>query len=170
MNQSARILVAGLGSAHGDDQAGWLVAENLASQCQGSQEITVRKASIPLDVLDWLEGIDILHVCDACEATPGHGNVHRLELIGGQIIRLDRNPNPEMHTTLQSLRSRGSHDFGLPDVLRLAAEIKQLPKQVIVWGIAGTDFQPRAETTAETISAASQAVMEILKELGKCHA
>lgn len=170
MNQSEKILIAGLGSAHGDDQAGWLVAENVALQCQGHPDVTVRKAAIPLDVFDWLEGVDILHVCDACEATPGHGNLHRFKLIDGQLADSMNSLNPELHATLQSLRSRGSHDFGLPDVLRLATEIQQLPKRVIVWAIGGTDFQPGAEMTAEATAAASQAVVEILKELRTCHA
>jgi len=170
MNQSVKILVAGLGSAHGDDQAGWLVAENVALQCRGHRDITVRKAAIPLDVLDWLEGVDVLHVCDACEATPRHGNLHRFKLIGEQLVDSINSLRPELYTTLRSLPSRGSHDFGLPDVLRLATEIQQLPKQVIVWAIAGTNFQAGAEMTAEATSAASQAVVEILKELRPCHA
>ena len=165
MNESAKTLVAGLGSTHGDDQAGWLVAENVASQCRGYQHVTVRRATIPLDVLDWLDGVDVLHVCDACQMTHDHRQLQRYNLVEGQFINSDVSMNSEMSGTLLSLRSRGSHDFGLPDVLRLAAQIQQLPKQVIVWAIAGTDFQPGAGMTVETTSAAAQTVVEILKEL-----
>ena len=97
MSHTGNILVAGLGSAHGDDQAGWLVAEQVLKKLSGTleaseeqdktlmsessrhlfQHVIVRRAMIPLDVLDWLEGVSILHVCDAFEATQRHGELHR---------------------------------------------------------------------------------------------
>ena len=164
MTQSAKVLVAGLGSAHGDDRAGWLAAEKLAAECRDDPDITVRKATIPLDVLDWLEGIEILHVCDACEATHGQRKLHRFTWDAGQLVHADNSIDADRHATLRTLRSGGSHDFGLPDVLRLAAEIQQLPKQVIIWAIEGTGFQPEDKMTDKTRSAVSQAVREILKE------
>jgi hydrogenase maturation protease len=170
MTQSSKVLVAGLGSAHGDDQAGWLAAEKLAAQFRDDQDVIVRKAAIPLDVLDWLEGIEILHVCDACEATHGHSKLHRFTWVAGQLVHADNSIDSDRHATLRTLRSAGSHDFGLPDVLRLAAEIRQLPQQVVIWAIEGTGFQPEDTMTDETRSEVSRAVVEILKELRTCNA
>ena len=36
MSHSGKVLVAGLGSPHGDDQAGWLVAELLLKKASGT--------------------------------------------------------------------------------------------------------------------------------------
>ena len=151
MSRSQRILIAGLGSAHGDDQAGWLVAENLASQCQEYPDITVRRASIPLDLLDWLEGVDVLYICDACESTQGHSKLHRItireetaelasegrespDFCGRQDVHQGIDI-PRSPLNLDSLRCRGTHDFGLPDVLRLAAATELLPQRVVIWAI-----------------------------------
>ena len=170
MTQSAKVLVAGLGSAHGDDRAGWLAAEKLAAHCREDQNIIVRKATIPLDVLDWLEGIEILHVCDACEATHGLRKLHRFTWAAGKPVHADNSITSFAHPTLRTLRSGGSHDFGLPDVLRLAAEIQQLPKQVVIWAMEGTGFQPEDIMTDETRSSVEQAVGEILREWRPSHA
>lgn len=165
MSQSERILVAGLGSAHGDDQAGWLVAENLAFQCRDYQDVSVRKASIPLDLLDWLEGIKILHVCDACETTHGQQKLHRFTWGAGQLVNSIESTDSDMYATLPSLRRRGSHDFGLPDVLRLAAETQQLPELVIIWTIEGTAFEPGNVMNDETRTSATQVVKAIMNDL-----
>ena len=44
-------LVVGVGSHHGDDQAGWLVADLLAASA--SEDVAVRKAKTPAEILDW---------------------------------------------------------------------------------------------------------------------
>jgi len=62
---SPRILVAGIGSDHGDDQVGWRVAQAVAAYCADPEALTARQARVPLDLLDWLQEFDIVHLCDA---------------------------------------------------------------------------------------------------------
>ena len=182
MNAPGRVLVAGLGSPHGDDQAGWLVAENIATQFRTHPRIVVRRAMIPLDVLDWLEGIDILHVCDACDIF-GDGNdrdgseaasrdrkLHRLTWDADQMMDSDNSGKAAVNASLKSLRGRGSHDFGLPDVLRLAEKTGLLPKRVIIWAIEGSCFRPEDLMSNETRETALQAVDELTTELSLSHA
>ena len=182
MSDPGRVLVAGLGSPHGDDQAGWLFAENIATQFRTHPRIIVRRAMIPLDVLDWLDGIDILHVCDAChicdgsdicdasEATNRDRKLHRFTWDAEQMIDSDNSGESVVHAALKSLRGRGSHDFGLPDVLRLAEKTGLLPKQVIIWAIEGRCFQPEDVMSDETRETALQAVDELTNELSLSHA
>lgn len=186
MNQSQRILIAGLGSPHGDDQAGWLVVEKLASECQDDPDIMVRRASIPLDLLDWMEGVDVLHICDACEATESQVKLHRIayraetdELASqgreaadsstvnavNQGISITRSP-----LNLHSLRSRGTHDFGLPEVLRLAEATQLLPKTIIIWAVAGINFLPESNLSGKTQKDAMEAANAIMSELRLTHA
>ena len=170
MNQSGKILIAGIGSAHGDDQAGWLVAEQLAAGFQDCCNITVRKAMIPLDLLDWLDGVDVLHVCDACETVENRGRVDRYVWNDNRIVR----SNPELHPTVAhawpSLRKRGSHDFGTSDVLGLAAELRSLPDRVVIWAVEGHRYQPGDQICAMTRIAAMQAASCIAGELRQSHA
>ena len=190
MSHSGKVLVAGLGSPHGDDQAGWLVAELLLKKASGTvgvseaqdenlmpessrhlfQDVVVRRALIPLDVLDWLEGVDVLHICDACESTPGYWKLHRSTFEADRFVNPNATGDVALHSTLNSLRCRGSHNFELPDVLRLAATTRLLPKRVIVWAIEGTCFHPEDVLSDMTRNAALQAADEILKELRLSHA
>ena len=83
--------------------------------------------------LDWMDGVDVLHVCDACEPTR-HGTLHRYTWDAGRLVDARRLAHPqwassEVHVTLNSLRGGGSHDFGVRDVLRLAAETRLLPNK-----------------------------------------
>ena len=232
MSHTGNILVAGLGSAHGDDQAGWLVAEQVLKKLSGTleaseeqdktlmsessrhlfQHVIVRRAMIPLDVLDWLEGVSILHVCDAFEATQRHGELHRFIWDAGQLVDSDiphavgiasfnrvpsgpreqrpagwiptrgalptrlnkcdilnrvwhKSTDSDVNAALKWRRGRGSHDFELSDVLRLAEKTGLLPEHVIIWAIAGTCFQPEDVMSDATRIAALQTTNEIYREL-----
>ncbi len=186
MSDSGKVLVAGLGSPHGDDQAGWFVAEQLLkkmsvlkkmsgtledSSRHHVQHVVVRRAMIPLDVLDWMDDVDVLHICDACEPVPGRGTLHRYTWESGRLVdaRVTGTPEvgtSEVHVTLNSLRGGGSHDFSVRDMLRLAAETHLLPEQVIIWAIEGTSFQPEDQLSDQTRKTAWQAVNEMMQEFG----
>lgn len=190
MRHSAKVLVVGLGSAHGDDQAGWLVAEHVSKKVSGTldsseeqdeypmwessrhlfQHVIVRRAMVPLDVLDWLEGISVLHICDACQTTKTVRRLQRLTWNAGQLVGSDQAADSDVNTALKSLRGRGSHDFGLTDVLRLAEITGMLPKQVVIWAIAANCFQPEDVMSDETRKTVSQAVNEMILEISVPHA
>jgi hydrogenase maturation protease len=186
VSQPARILIAGLGSPHGDDQAGWLVVEKLASECPDDPDIMVRRASIPLDLLDWMEGVDVLHICDACEATETPAKLHRFTYrdktdvwaSGGRespdlcrVTTVDQGIDiPRSPLSLNSLRCRGTHDFGLPEVLRLAEATQLLPPKIIIWAIAGSSFLPECTLGEKTHEAAMEVANAIVRELRLTHA
>ena len=193
MNDSGKVLVVGLGSAHGDDQAGWLVAEQLlkkvsvlkkvsgtleASEGQVEslmressrhffQHVVVRRAMIPLDVLDWLEGVSILHVCDACETTGSHEKLMRFTWTAGRLVDSDKSTDSGVNASLKLRGGRGSHDFGLLDVLQLAKKTGLLPKHVIIWAISGKCFRPADVMSDDTKNTVCQAVDAVMKELSR---
>ncbi len=139
MNPRRPILFVGLGSPHGDDQIGWLVADRLAQAPDLSCSVTIRKAAVPLDLLDWLDGIEILHLCDAAETSKAIGELDRWDW---QAAGADSFSSRQLLPFLQRLPARGSHDFELPSVLDLAAKLHRLPARIIVWTIAGHRFEP----------------------------
>jgi Ni,Fe-hydrogenase maturation factor len=160
--------------------------EKLASQCQKEPDIMVRRASIPLDLLDWLEGVDVLHICDACESTETHATLHRFayraetdELASGgreapdscTLNAVDQGAFiPRSSLNLNSLRSRGTHDFGLPEVLRLAEATNLLPERIIIWALPGTSFLPESTSSLKIQAAAMAAANAIIHELRLTHA
>jgi len=144
-NELRRNLIVGLGSAHGDDQLGWRVAERLALELAAS-EIDVRIARSPGELLDWLDGVERLIVCDACENQGSPGTVHCWHWPA---------------TELRLARASGSHDLGLASALALADELGILPGDVKLVAVEGKQHLPSAEMTPE-VAAAVERVVELI--------
>lgn len=168
MNTPEKKLIVGVGSAHGDDQAGWRVADELTRQIPDRSFISVRKASVPLDLLDWLESINVLHLIDAFDAAGGHGNVHRFRWLNGQMICQSGHAPAESVLSQQSARS--SHGFSVPDVLRLAEKTGLLPNMIVVWAIPGSNFQPGGQMSEQCRESVCRAVTDIMAELSVAYA
>jgi hydrogenase maturation protease len=155
MSTTIHSLLVGVGSMLGDDQVGWLVAERVARQLTAQSEdpgslkhgapfvlksssgdIGVRLATIPLDVLDWMDGVRRLHVVDACRSCHSAGEVHRFDWSFLSTIAQTDSPDSALqiggHTT---------HDYGIVDVLRLAEQTGRLPPEVVVWAVDGKRFE-----------------------------
>ena len=141
-------LFVGIGSPHGDDRIGWRIADLLRTHMP--PDISIRKATTPNDLLDWLEGIDRLIICDACLSRCGtpQDDVH--------LLRWDW-PTLE----LAALRSAGSHAFGLPQVLQLAERLGTLPPVVTVLGLEGLCFDAFAELSPQVAAAIESIVPRI---------
>lgn len=173
---AGRILMVGLGSPHGDDQLGWLVAAQLQQRLRESAGTTVdvvevRRAAVPLDLLDWLEQVRQLHVCDACQRTDGTLDrvpprepvVHRLPWSHG--VADQPQPTALSTTVLSRLRCQGTHDFGLVQTLQLAERVGRLPSQVTVWAVEGQAFAPGEPLSANWQDCVNVAVDRLLTEL-----
>ncbi|HQU44748.1 MAG TPA: hydrogenase maturation protease [Pirellulales bacterium] len=158
---SVSTLIVGIGSPHGDDQIGWRVAERLAvereSACgasgprpQADCNVTIRMASSPTDLLDWLEGVERLIICDACQAVGSPGTVHCWRWPEAPLARL---------------RSSSSHDLSLAEVLTLAEELRSLPGEVIIWAVESRTCQCCAAMSGEAVAAVAQTSEEIGRSL-----
>lgn len=128
MTASCRNLVVGIGSAHGDDQAGWQVIDILAARKLTSARL--RKAAVPHDLIDWIDDCHALHIVDACDSQQA---LLRCPLLDGQFSIATRT------------RSRSSHQFGIADVLHLAQSLQLLPEHVVLWAIPAGVFLPDRE-------------------------
>lgn len=145
-----RTLIIGIGSPHGDDQVGWWVADKLRATAHDC-DLIVRKAKSPVDLLDWIDGVDRLMLCDACQGL-------------GEIGASRRWTWPEV--ALQDVAWSGTHDLSLPAVLALAQRLRRLPDDVVVWAIQG-DASPTVDSVSSQIAAAAtEVVQQIKRELG----
>lgn len=131
MNRTA--LVVGIGSSHGDDRVGWEVAR--AIDRRGDRGIATRCARTPAKLLDWLDGVERLDVCDAVSWSTTETAVE----IGS--VRCWQWPAQD----LERAPFRTSHDLSLPAVLALAETLGRLPPEVRVWGVTiGAPTTPSA--------------------------
>ena len=148
-----RLLFIGLGSAHGDDQAGWIAAEELERQLGGqSHGVAIRQLSSPLDVIEEMHNAERLIVCDACD-TP---------LTVGQLRRWIW-PTRDLERT----RSSNSHQLGLTEVLSLAATLQRLPSLVEIWGIGGSAFCPGSEPSPLVRAACQRLATQLSEEFAR---
>lgn len=146
----SKTLVVGIGSPHGDDQAGWQVADRLAAIEVAQCRARVRKARSPTDLLDWLDVVERLIVCDAC---------HGLGLIG-QLRRWEW-PSRELSDVAWS----GTHDLPLPAVLQLASKLGCLPKHVVVWGVEAAEQAVMTAMSPAVVAALQKLADAIVGEL-----
>ena len=138
-------VVVGLGSAHGDDQIGWLVANEIARQLGSGR--TVFNLTSPIDLTCRLEVNRNAVIIDA---------VHS-DHVASPALRWVW-PSPE----LAVLRRSGTHAIGLPESLELAAQLGRLPESVVIWGIAGRTFAPGQDVSSELQSLVPQLAAQII--------
>ena len=119
--------VVGLGSHHGDDQAGWLVVDELEKL--GYPRALLRKIAHPSDLLDDISPSNPLVICDACQGEGIGGAIHYCQWPTNSFI---------------ALHSGGTHDLPLPQILELARQLARCPEVVQIWAIAGTEWSEAA--------------------------
>lgn len=148
------IEIVGIGSPHGDDQIGWMVADNLAQRIAsfGNRYITSRRARSPAQILDWLDGTRRLVVIDACVGlgTPGQVFHSRWPTIA-----------------FERLRCGGSHDFSLWQTLSIAVQLNELPPLIDVWCVEGRQFesgQPLSAGVSVAIVSTADMILATLRE------
>ena len=153
MTNSFSTLLVGLGSPHGDDQLGWRIAQVI--EPGNRPNLMVRVARSPIEVLSWLEGVNWLIVCDACQGAGTLGSWHHWHWPTDDLV---------------PLHFAGSHDLGLAAVLTLADRLGQLPEQVSIWAIEADLLRSSptsigAGLSAEVERAVPQVVRLIEEEL-----
>lgn len=176
-NVRDKTLVVGIGSPHGDDQAGWKVIEQL--ELRRLPGVELRRAAVPHDLIDWIGEHSELHIIDGCANSDraGHsdGQGHeRFSMVGdahGGVRSLQFKDSKQVAsatTTLErplQLRSVGSHQIDVFAVLKLAACLDLLPESVVVWAIPGEQFSPYTVLTALCERAINGCVEQLSREL-----
>lgn len=144
-------LVVGLGSHHGDDQAGWLVLERLRERRYPSSKLM--RLLHPADLLDVTEAMQPLVICDACVAGASAGTIHRLQW-----------PSDE----LCYQRASGSHDLPLGPVMELGRRLDCIPESVEIWALE-IDAWSTGMNPSDVVRSAAFRVADLIWE-SRCHA
>jgi hydrogenase maturation protease len=162
--QKTATLIVGLGSPHGDDQAGWLAVDQLRRQ-EPRCDAEIRHAAVPLDVLDWLDGVQELHLIDACASTAGECDIFRLKWTNGRLHVTLPSGNNESVCSAAAGKNAGTHGIGMIEVLQLADAMGQLPEEVVVWAIPMHSSAPEARISEDAQKRVRKAVTALHSEL-----
>jgi len=146
MDQVNRVVA--IGSPHGDDQAGWRIAERFRDR--GNVNAGVVALSDASQLLESIDKCDRLIVVDACCGSGKPGTVTRLEWPDERIV--------ERH-------SHSTHGIGVADVLQLAESLDRLPREVLIFGIELSQCQPGLPLSDVVECALSELEEKILLEI-----
>ncbi len=149
-------IVIGLGSYHGDDQAGWLVISRLRER--SVPEVRLACLQHPSELLDVIEADRDLVICDACVGNEPTGSIHQWTWEPGQIIQhrhseSDENRIHRKDRDLPHQHRSGSHNLSLFDVLELGYSLGTFPESVEIWTIEGEFWVPGTEPSVRVQSA-----------------
>lgn len=145
------VRILGIGSPSGDDQAGWLVVDDLlAGGVQPGEGLAIEKLDRPgATLIPRLENASRVILIDAMQ---GGGPA-------GRIRHFDLNGWPGYGGGLSS------HGFGVLDALALARELGSLPPRLDVYGIEIGSAMPGEAPGTAVASAARQLARRIAAEL-----
>ncbi len=178
-----KILIAGIGSPHGDDRAGWAVIDHLSSRLNSSQpNVTVRRIKVPHELIDHLDGVNELHLVDAARTSPNEeprlrkfrfqvGSVPEesnfvpaTETVAMPIPGALEGDQPPDQGVLPRTRSDSSHHIDLLSVLRLLVQLGRLPEQVHLWAVPASSFGASETISVRCKSFVTECVDDILKD------
>lgn len=142
--------IIGIGSPHGADRVGWLVAERLAAR--SDLDASVCSVVNPLELLDHLDGCESLIVIDACITGSEAGSVIRLHWPDRRIL---------------SQRNLSSHGFGLGEALQLADQLGRMPKSFLLYCLEIEDFRIEECATDNPIPGIDELERQVLAEVAR---
>jgi hydrogenase maturation protease len=115
------VRIIGIGSSHGADQAGWLVADALQhSELPGALPagmVSFSQCRFPAQLWQLVDGCDLAILIDAVCAEPGTV----IEVDSGDLVRCK-----ELHST---------HGIGVGEALALIPVLTDQPPRVVLLGV-----------------------------------
>jgi hydrogenase maturation protease len=143
-------VIAGFGSPHGDDQAGWQVVDLLASRSE--LPAAAVKINVGTELLDELDGCSKLIVVDACRGSQQIGAITHLEW-----------PDPR----IRQFHNHSTHGVGLCNALELAEKLKLLPPSIEIFGIETGSHLPLDDVRPEVMQGVTELEQIIFDEVSR---
>ncbi len=154
-----------------DDRAGWEVIDRLAGidfSNGGYREVFLRKASVPYDLLDWLDVHSPTHIIDAsCDKEPSLRRFAVSQNDAGKLKISAIGPlgNSNSQIVFDSLRSNSTHQIGLLSTLELVAALRGLPRQLCIWTVSIASVEENCAVGTETQERIDECVKILAEEL-----
>jgi hydrogenase maturation protease len=151
VTQSSKVVVIGIGNAYRrDDAAGLMVARQLKEQTLSSCEVH-EQIGEGTALMDLWRGAKHVLVVDAVQSGAVPGTIHR--------FNADLNPLPA------PIFRDSTHAFGLIEAVELSRALKQLPCNLVVYGIEGQNFETGTGLSSAVLGAVSDLVQKLRQEI-----
>jgi hydrogenase maturation protease len=140
-------LLIGIGNSfRSDDRAGLEVARRIKPSANNHLEV-LEMAGNPLSLLDLWNGYDQVLLTDAISSKSTPGTFQIIDAVQQKI------PSGLFNTS--------SHNLGVAEAVEMARSLRQLPKQLWIYGIEGENFE-HGNTLSPRVN---QAIDEVVKEI-----
>ncbi|MFV1964945.1 MAG: hydrogenase maturation protease [Pirellulaceae bacterium] len=140
--------VVGVGSPHGDDQAGWRLVELLEGEELPDTDVVAVRGAV--SIVDCLQDCRTAILIDACRSGASPGTITRMVW-------------PDPRVSLQ--HDRTTHGFGLAGALELARRLNRLPEHVVVYGVEIASCEPGAELSPAVEGVLPDLARQVLGEV-----
>lgn len=148
---SSNILVIGIGNAfRGDDAAGLIIATHLHERAIDGVKIK-NQSGEGLSLMECWQGTETVFIIDAVSSGSQPGTIFRLDANKESI------PGKFFHYS--------THAFSVAEAVELARTLDLLPKQLIIYGIEGINFQIGAQLSIEVSSAIDDVLARLLTDI-----
>jgi hydrogenase maturation protease len=149
---SLRLKVIGVGNAwRGDDAAGLMVVRRLREEHLAGVTVCESQAT-PGELQEAWKDADRVIVADAVASGGPPGAIYRFDAHAGEVpVELSGSPS--------------SHGWGVAEALALGRVLGELPACLIIYGIAGRNFDPGQDLSPEVAAAIPELVRRIKGEI-----
>ena len=148
------ILIIGVGNAYrGDDAIGLRVAQDIKKKSPDYVNV-IEQSGEGISLMDSWKDSDAVILIDAVHSGAQPGTIHRFD-VHTQTI-----PTKFFHYS--------THAFGVAEAIELARTLKQLPQNLIVYGIEGKCFDAGIGLSLEVEKAIGEVVIRVKQDIHNC--
>ncbi|HHT9136735.1 MAG TPA: hydrogenase maturation protease [Candidatus Wunengus sp. YC60] len=145
------ILIIGIGNAfRGDDAVGLRVAQDIKKEAPDRVNVIVQNSDGAALMESW-KNADTVILIDAVHSGGNFGTIYRFDVHTQPI------PTEFFHYS--------THAFGVAEAIELARALKQLPQNLIVYGIEGKCFEAGIGLSIEVERAAQEVVTRVRRDI-----
>ena len=148
------ILIIGIGNPYrGDDAVGLRIAQDIKKKSPDHVNV-IEQSGEGISLMDSWKDADTVILIDAVHSGAQPGTIHRFD-VHTQTI-----PTKFFHYS--------THAFGIAEAIELARALKQLPQDLIVYGIEGKCFEAGIRLSREVEKAVEEVMMRVKQDIHNC--
>ena len=154
MQNKHSILIIGIGNPYrGDDAVGHRIAQDIKKKSPDHVNV-IEQSGDGISLMDSWKDSDAVILIDAVHSGTQPGTIHRFD-VHTQTI-----PTKFFHYS--------THAFGVAEAIELARALKQLPQNLIVYGIEGKCFEAGIGLSLEVEKAVEEVMMRVQQDIHNC--
>ena len=154
MQNKHSILIIGIGNPYrGDDAVGLRIAQDIKKKSPDHVNV-IEQSGEGTSLMESWKDADTVILIDAVHSGAQPGTIHRFD-VHTQTI-----PTKFFHYS--------THAFGVAEAIELARALKQLPQNLIVYGIEGKCFEAGIRLSREVEKAVEEVMMRVKQDIHNC--